>query len=95
VSSPAQLFPVRPRNDRFAPLAVIFRISVFDPKPTADQAGPHSECKLISIKIDQVKVAHAVFVVLRWLYDPGSARRQFGVDGIDIPSEHADAAIAG
>src|ERR1700682_193566 len=45
---------------------------------------PHSECKLISIKIDQGKVAHAVIVVLRWLYDPGSARRQFGVDGIDL-----------
>ena len=62
---------------------------------TALGRGPHSECKLISIKIDQVKVAHAVIVVLRWLYDPGPARRQFGVDGIDIPSEHADAAIAG
>jgi hypothetical protein len=28
-------------------------------------------------------------------YDPDSARLQFGVDGIDIPYEHADAAIAG
>jgi hypothetical protein len=57
--------------------------------------GPHSECELISIKIDPVKVVQAVIEVLRWLYDPGSARRQFGVDGIDIPYEHADAAIAG
>jgi len=64
-----------------------------------DRAGTWANClvvrrKLISIKIDRVKVAHAVIVVPGWLYDPGSARRQFGVDGIDIPYEHADAAIA-
>jgi hypothetical protein len=44
---------------RLVPLAVIFRISVFDPKPTAGQAAdPHSECKLILPPIRRRPQAH-------------------------------------
>jgi len=59
------------------------------------RGSSHSKCKLISIKIDDIKVAHAIVVILWWLDYVGSARGQFGVDTIDVPHEHADAAIAG
>jgi hypothetical protein len=58
-------------------------------------AGPHTECKLIAIGIDDIKVAHAIIVVLWWLDYFCSARSEFGVKGIHISNKDAYSAVAG
>jgi hypothetical protein len=55
--------------------------------------GFHSEREVIAIKVDHIKVAHAVVVILRWLNDVGSARGQFGVHTINVLHKHADATV--
>ena len=56
--------------------------------------GPHSERKLIAIKIKNVKVAHTVVVILRRLEHFCSARSQVGVHTVDVFHEYTNAAIA-
>jgi hypothetical protein len=48
---------------------------------------------VIAIQIDNVKVTHAVIVILWWLDHVGSARDQIGVHTVDIPDECTDATI--
>ena len=55
----------------------------------------HSERKVVAIEVDDIKVAHSIVVVLRWLDHFCSASGEFGVYTIDtLSDEHADAAVA-
>ena len=56
--------------------------------------GCLSERKVVAIKVENVKVPHAVIVILRRLDHLGSARGQFGVYTIDIVHEYTDASIS-
>src|SRR5437879_2049179 len=71
-------------------------MSPFDPNPTSARCeGFHSEGKVIAIRVDNVKVTHAIVAFL-WCFDHvGSARDQIGVHKIDILHEYTDAAITG
>ena len=49
---------------------------------------------MVAIEVYDVKVAHAIVVVLGWLDHFCAARDKVGVDRIHIVHEDADAAIA-
>ena len=51
--------------------------------------GYYSECEVIAIKVDNIKVAHAVVVILRWFDHVGAALGQFGVHTIHMLHKHA------
>jgi len=68
----------------------------YDPKRTSTRwARFHTECKLVAIGIDDIKVAHAIIVVLWWLDYLCSARGEFGVKGIHIFHKDTYSAVAG
>jgi hypothetical protein len=48
---------------------------------------------LVAIEVDNVKVAHAIVVILRWLDHVCSTPSKFGVDTINVVDENADAAV--
>jgi len=48
---------------------------------------------VIAIKVDNVKVTHAIVVILWCLDHVGSARDQIDVHKVDILHEYTDAAI--
>jgi hypothetical protein len=50
---------------------------------------------MITVEIDEIKIAHAVIVVLRRFDHLGAAFDQFGVNGINVVDEDTDAAVAG
>jgi hypothetical protein len=49
---------------------------------------------MVAIEVHDIKVAHAIVVVLGWLDHFCAARDKFGVDRIHIVYENADAAVA-
>jgi hypothetical protein len=71
-------------------------MSAFDSKRTSTRwAGFHTECKLVAIGIEDIKVAHAIIVVLWWLDYFCSARGKFRVKGIQILHKDIYSAVAG
>jgi hypothetical protein len=71
-------------------------MSAFDPKRTSTRwAGFHTKCKLVAIGIEDIKVAHAIIVVLWWLDYFCSARGKFRMKGIHIVHKDTYSAVAG
>jgi hypothetical protein len=50
---------------------------------------------MISIKVDDIKIAHAIVIVLRCLDYLRPPRDQFSVDSVDIAHKHTDPSVAG
>src|SRR5262249_3485731 len=49
---------------------------------------------MIAIEVDDVKVAHPIIVILRWLDHLCAAFAKFGENTVDIPHEHVNSAVA-
>jgi hypothetical protein len=68
---------------------------VFDLPATSTRRAGHSECKVIAIEIDDVKIVHAVVIIVGRLDHLCSVSDKLGVNAIDVVDKHTDTAIAG